>query len=421
MANTPRPLPASLDPQVRKLKEDLRAIVQQTGQSYRDLGKGGGLAIGTISKILGGTYVPEWSQLRLLLVRCGITDASRLAQWEQRLQDVRTHMRRKEEASWSRQPLADDAHPLAVRFAQDLRGFLSTTQFTPDDIEAMTGFSRVLVMDSLSGRALPLRWVLVSLLRASGGEIGQWLERRQTVAAEMKRAGAKPYLPVVTDPQLPRYGGSDSDYRFARARMIEMLLDDWDLLTWPIFQLPGDTSPDMSVHLGWYYFANLIDKIAARTELRMTDNLRDRLARVGAQMTVNTGNERAAADFRAMCGEREDLLIARLAHRDFTGVHGWQKVSRDISDLRVTGSATFQSVVDRSFPGQSSDEAAAFVARLQDTTNEVRFLLETSAEAMWSPDGRWSDLRPPRDDWSLDGRGTPTSRSRIPTWLSKGR
>ncbi|MFF7845260.1 hypothetical protein ACFZC6_41950 [Streptomyces ossamyceticus] len=416
MVNTFRALPAQLDPEVRRLKEDLRAVVQRTGKSFRELSKGGGLATGTMSKILGGTSLPEWPTLRLLLERCGIRDASALAAWEKRLGDVKDHMRRKEEASWSRQPLAEDAHPQALRFAQDLRSYLSTTRFTPEDIEAVTGFSRVLVMDSLSGRALPLRWVLVSLLRAADGPISQWLDRREEAAASMKIAGAEPFLPVMTDPQLPQYGGPDRDYRFARARMIEMLLDDWDLLTWSIFALPGNSTPDMSVHLGWYYFANLIDKIAARTELRMTTNLRDSLARVSSQMLINTGNERAAAAFRETCGEREDLLVARLAHRSFTGVHGWQKLSRDISDLRVTGRATFQAVVDRIFPGHSEEEATAFVARLQDTTNEVRFLLETSAEALWSPDGRWSDFQVNKEE----ALTTPPS-SRRPAWLSRGR
>ncbi|MFI6850419.1 hypothetical protein OG535_40500 [Kitasatospora sp. NBC_00085] len=44
-------------------------------------------------------------------------------------------------------------------------------------------------------------------------------------------------------------------------------------------------------------------------------------------------------------------------------------------------------------PRLPADDAAAFVSRLQDTTNQVRFMLESSAEALWFPDGRWSDFQ----------------------------
>lgn len=192
MGRSERPL----DPNgpVSALAAQLRSLRSSAGLTYRDMAGRAHYSPSMLATAASGSTLPTWELTRAFVIACGDDPGQWRDRWLQAFSNVHS-----EQAHASDEPPDDD--PIQALAAQ-LRA-LRRTAGAPSysDLSHKTGFARSTLHDALSGSRLPNLELVLSIVRALGGDQDTWRQRWHDARARIEvRAASSPDEDPTTHP-----------------------------------------------------------------------------------------------------------------------------------------------------------------------------------------------------------------------------
>lgn len=132
------------------------------------------------------------------------------------------------------------------QFASDLRKLrVQADNPTLSRLEAESGISRTVIAEAFAGRRLPSARTVGGVVRACGGDVLSWLDRRDAIARQATgaREGAAPHrLSLSPRVAVLLAAGIFTSGVVASATMTALVLSDW--------QIRGESEPQIPVSTG---------------------------------------------------------------------------------------------------------------------------------------------------------------------------